>query len=104
MVVGIPLLGVLLLFGLLSPKQQSDASQDNFGVLVSACKDAVRSKARFESKLDFHQFTAQHFVTNGKEFVRGKVDMMNGFGAMIPNIYECEFKDMTVKKVIFVAK
>jgi hypothetical protein len=55
------------------------------------CRDAVTVSARFPSKVDFVFGSVESGkMANNNFLLRGQVEMMNGFGAMIPHTYECE--------------
>jgi hypothetical protein len=59
------------------------------------CENAVRQYSKFPSKAKFHRdvmdILAQYSIAPNSRTgrFRGRVDMMNGFGAMIPHRYTC---------------
>ncbi len=60
------------------------------------CINAIRAQAKFPTKVDFHfRFlqTAPMKDDPDATGVRGRADMMNGFGSMIPHVFGCEVKN-----------
>lgn len=63
------------------------------------CKDAVRAKANYGKNADFD--FGYDIVKNGKGvFVKGGVNFMNGFGAMIPYTYVCRYEGKTLVEAL----
>ena len=65
-----------------------DAEAQRLGM----CREAVKLKANYSSKADF----GWGYVDSGTtklSFMKGEVDLMNGFGAMIPYTYICKFEN-----------
>lgn len=59
-----------------------------FGMAVTACQNIVIREARFPTKVDFDRTVAGSYVDGA---VAGRVELMNGFGNMIPHKYVCTF-------------
>ncbi len=56
------------------------------------CQDAVRQASKFPTKADFSHVSLTHDVTKtsaGYVMVEGRVELMNGRGAMVPHLYVC---------------
>lgn len=79
---------------------------DNRPAAVAACRGAVRSTVRFPSKAEFDPgwFGSLDIVRLRGEasvfIVRGRVDLMNGLGNMIPHTYACEVDGVIVRKIL----
>jgi hypothetical protein len=66
------------------------------------CHDDVRSRAQYPSKADFYSLAFRSFPlagVPGSWIIAGKVDLMNGFGAMIPHLYHCVWEDRVLIEV-----
>lgn len=61
------------------------------------CKQAVKAYSKFPSKVDFVGGRTNDKGANVS--VTGVVHLMNGFGAMIPHTYYCQFDGARLAKV-----
>lgn len=59
--------------------------EKNFNI---TCRNYVRSSARFSSKVDF-RWDASTRTDGTQTIITGTVELMNGFGSMIPHTYRC---------------
>jgi len=90
------------LFGLFEPENKPEPKsaeqifRDRLSGGMSDCMSAVRQRSKFPTKAklkpDVVDLLARIEAANlaTKTFIyRGRVDLMNGFGAMIPHTYAC---------------
>ncbi len=60
------------------------------------CKLIIETSAKFPTKADF-DMGYEYFRKGDKgNVVMGRVELMNGFGVMIPHKYNCEFEGLTL--------
>ena len=57
--------------------------------IYDTCRSAVKGLARFSSKATFTKISHVQAEDGKNMQVLGNVDLMNGFGAMIPNVFTC---------------
>lgn len=63
---------------------------------VAYCKQIIETTAKFPTEADF-DFGYEYFRKSEKRnVVTGRVKLMNGFGALIPHKYSCEFEGITL--------
>jgi hypothetical protein len=78
-------------FVMTSAEAAKKASERGRSEALTTCQQAVRRDAKFPSKADFYVLDTAIVELPGMGWqVTGKVDLMNGFGAMIPHNYLCE--------------
>jgi hypothetical protein len=76
-------------------KARRDAWQTRLAGAHLNCKDAVKQRSQYPTKAVFHRdpldiLRQQAIAPSAKTAVfRGRVDLMNSFGAMIPHRYAC---------------
>ena len=73
---------------------QAEQAREHAGSSASnLCLNSVRVAAQYPSKVDFymldHSRRQGDYKGSQRWLVSGKVDLMNGFGAMIPHKYMC---------------
>lgn len=86
-------------------EEAEDERADRHLLAQLACVKAVRRQVRFPTKAKFDPGLFQ--IANVGPLVddpsvvgvRGRVDLMNGFGAMIPHVYGCDVRGETVLRV-----
>ncbi len=54
------------------------------------CRDKVRATSKFPVKVDFGLYSWQNSAEGGVHYGGGIVELMNGFGSMIPHHYMCK--------------
>ncbi len=74
---------------LVADKQNSRALYDAEWAAIEACRAQVLSKAAIPGKADFYAAVTALSDDAINWSVAGIVDLMNGFGAMIPHRYGC---------------
>lgn len=65
---------------------------------VAYCKQIIETSAKFPTKADFD--IGHEYFRKGEKgnVVTGRVELMNGFGVLIPHKYSCEFEGTTLIK------
>ena len=91
------LLGLLIALagcGELTDEEKANIKERQFLTrLHVVCMIAIEQKVKYASKADFS--ATQKYTTENFAVTRGMVDLMNGFGAMIPHTYLCRFDKKT---------
>ena len=73
-------------------KEGNKARKDLEDKHVYYCKQVIENSAKFPTKADF-EFGYEYFRKGEKgNVVTGRVELMNGFGVLIPHKYSCEFE------------
>lgn len=82
------------------------AETERLALAKIVCRDAVRGQTKYPSKADFDPGLASAATVGRLRSdqsvigVRGQVELMNGFGAMIPHRYGCDVKDGAVIRIV----
>lgn len=84
----ITLLLVIVFLALLYFTEEWRKNKENSD-LIAACQPDIRNAAKYPAKAIFTSAVVATSGTNSKQ-VSGKVEFMNGFGAMLPHVYKCE--------------
>ena len=67
--------------------------------IYDTCRAAVKGLARFSSKATFTKISHVQAEDGKNTQVLGNVDLMNGFGAMIPNVFTCTVNPLSYSLV-----
>lgn len=76
--------------------EQSPEEELLFNIRI-ACETSVEKLSKYPSKVSFQGLTRETREINGIIHITGTVELMNGFGAMIPHKYSCTYNKETDK-------
>lgn len=62
------------------------------------CQNTIEASAKFPTKVDFEMGYEYFKLGETGNVVTGRVELMNGFGSMIPHVYRCEFEGTLLMK------
>lgn len=69
-------------------------------VAYRACTEALKSVAKFKSKVDCPWIPDFRYTEKPDGYrISGKCELMNGFGNMVPHTFLCEYKDGAVTDI-----
>lgn len=62
------------------------------------CQNTIEASAKFPTKVNFNMGYEYFKLGETGNVVTGRVELMNGFGSMIPHVYRCEFEGSLLMK------
>lgn len=65
---------------------------------LAQCQNTIEASAKFPTKVDFNMGYEYFKLGETGNVVTGRVELMNGFGSMIPHVYRCEFEGTLLMK------